>query len=342
VLVPLGTSILSTPLLIASDRPFLRLLVSILAVSLSVKLYDVHVGADRGERPDLRSFLLFLPNLAGLVLRKLDSEPRPGRSVELARLATAGSRTLLGAVLLIAAFRVDWAGVPFAVEHCAKVLAVFLTLVPASAVAVAVWRLLGGKARDWMRNPFAARTPADFWRRYNRPAQQFLQEDIFLPLGGLRRPIRATLATFAISAFVHEYVFDIAVGRIQGYQTAFFLVQGLAVAATVRVKPKGWRAVPWTVGTYGFNLTSSVLFFVSANEAVPFYSVRGEVVHRTYELRTSTSSTGIGPDAGFFRDGRRGDRTGKLVDEEDVRGKLRDGEVDQVLVVGEEQDLGAR
>ena len=153
-------------------------------------------------------------------------------------------------------------------------IASFLALVPATAAGVAVWRLLGGRARDPMDNPFAARTPADFWRRYNRPAQQFLHEDLFRPLGGLHSPIRATLATFAISALIHEYVFDIAVGRVQGYQTAFFLVQGLAVAATRGVKPRGWRAVPWIAGTWGFTLASSVLFFASVNEVVPFYSGR--------------------------------------------------------------------
>jgi D-alanyl-lipoteichoic acid acyltransferase DltB (MBOAT superfamily) len=150
----------------------------------------------------------------------------------------------------------------------------FAWLDPATGAAVAVWRLLGGTARDPMNNPFASRTPADFWRRYNRPAQQFLYEDLFRPLGGQHSPIRATLATFAISALIHEYVFDIAVGRIQGYQTAFFLVQGLAVAATLGVKPKGWRAVPWTAGTWVFTLASSVLFFASGDEVVPFYTGR--------------------------------------------------------------------
>ena len=78
----------------------------------------------------------------------------------------------------------------------------------------------------------------------------------------------ATLATFAISALIHEYVFDIAVMRIQGYQTEFFLVQGLAVAATLGVKPRGWRVVPWIAGTLGFNLASSVLFFASIFSAL--------------------------------------------------------------------------
>jgi D-alanyl-lipoteichoic acid acyltransferase DltB (MBOAT superfamily) len=123
-----------------------------------------------------------------------------------------------------------------------------------------------------MDNPFLARTPADFWRRYNRPAQQFLYEDVFKPVGGLRSPIRAVLLTFAVSALIHEYVFGISIGRVQAYQTSFFLLQGFAVAATARVRPQGWRALPWTTATFAFNLASSVLFFASVESLVPFYA----------------------------------------------------------------------
>ena len=110
--MPLWTAILLTPLLIPPARSFDRLLASILAVALSVKLYDLHVGAERGNRPDLRTFLLFLPNLASVVLRKLDAEPRPGRSEGLVRLARAGLGSVIGTALLIAAFHVDWRGSP--------------------------------------------------------------------------------------------------------------------------------------------------------------------------------------------------------------------------------------
>ena len=58
--------------------------------------------------------------------------------------------------------------------------------------------------------------PAAIFRHPLRPAQQFFHENVFKRLGGVHCPIRATLATFAISALVHEYVFDITVGRIQG------------------------------------------------------------------------------------------------------------------------------
>jgi len=132
--------------------------------------------------------------------------------------------------------------------------------------------LAGGRAREFMDAPLLAPTPAEFWRRYNQPAQQFFYEDVFKRVGGFRSPVRATLVTFAASALVHEYVFGVLLGRVQGYQTLFFLVQGLVVAATIRLRPKGWRMWLGIGATWIFNLATSLLFFASVNEVFPFYS----------------------------------------------------------------------
>ena len=43
----------------------------------------------------------------------------------------------------------------------------------------------------------------------------------------------------------------------------FFLLQGTAVALTLRVKPTGPAALAWGSGTLAFNLLSSVVFFAS-------------------------------------------------------------------------------
>ncbi len=78
--------------------------------------------------------------------------------------------------------------------------------------------------------------------------------------------------TFAVSALVHEYVFGIVLGRVQGYQTVFFMLQGCAAAATLRIRPNGWKAALWVAATLGFNLATAVFFFASVNGMVPFYS----------------------------------------------------------------------
>ena len=274
VLAGLEVVVLLTPLLVAPDRRFGRFLVTILAIALAVKLFDLHLGADRGHRPGFRDVFTFLINLTSVVQRKLADEPRPGFVANLLRLDVMSFWAALAGALFATCFRVEWRGIPFAVEHSAKVLAFFLLLVPAGAAGAAIWRLLGGWTREPMDNPFASTTPADFWRRYNRPAQQFFLEDVFKPLGGLRRPIAGTLATFAFSGLFHEYLFAVTIERIQGYQMAFFLVQGLAVALTAKVDPKGWWRVVAIAATLAFNLATGTLFFASIDEVVPFYQRR--------------------------------------------------------------------
>ena len=76
---------------------------------------------------------------------------------------------------------------------------------------------------------------------------------------------------FLVSGLLHEYLFSWLAGRLQGLQLGFFLIQGAAVAFTVRVKPRGWRRVPWVAATLAFNLATSVLFLTSIDEIFPFY-----------------------------------------------------------------------
>ena len=146
-------------------------------------------------------------------------------------------------------WRLEWSTVPFAIEHALKVTAVIFAVVLSGNASAAAYRLLGGTALDPMGNPITARTPAEFWRRWNRPAQQFLHEYAFKPAGGFRRAVFATLVTFGVSGLVHEYVFGIAAGHSQGCQLLFFSLQGCAVAATMRARPSGRMSVLWIAGT---------------------------------------------------------------------------------------------
>jgi hypothetical protein len=73
---------------------------------------------------------------------------------------------------------------------------------------------------------------------------------------------------FTVSGLLHEYVFSAALGRVQGYQLAFFLMQGVAVALTLRVKP---GRIVGPVTTFAFNALTSILFFASIHGLAPFY-----------------------------------------------------------------------
>jgi len=83
--------------------------------------------------------------------------------------------------------------------------------------------------------PPLARSPRDFWsRRWNLVVHDMLFRHVFLPMRGLRRPLRATLAVFALSGLVHEFFVFATLGRpsrYAGFMMIFFAVHGVAVVA---------------------------------------------------------------------------------------------------------------
>jgi MBOAT, membrane-bound O-acyltransferase family len=261
-----------SPLSIPFDYRLLRFLAAANLVTLGFKLYDLRLDTlgERGIR--YREYLRFLGNPFVGVRRRLASEQRPARAADVLGLVVGLCGLAAGVAAGRQVFVADWSKAPFLLEHTAKLIALYIPLLSGLSAGAACWRLLGGSARDYMDKPYLARTPADFWRRYNRNAQQFFLEDVFNTLDNrLDRPARIMIVFF-LSAMLHEYVFGIATGRVQGYQTAFFLLQGIAVAGTMRVRPRGWRAITWAMGTALFVLLSSTLFFASMQGVVPFYS----------------------------------------------------------------------
>jgi MBOAT, membrane-bound O-acyltransferase family len=268
--VIIALAIAMLPFFVPPRAKLLRFGAAVWAVTLIVKTYDVGAAARDGAAPPLGQYLAHLPN--GLLLirrRPPESSWTAGKNLTLLVRRAAGGAMAIGLCVII--FRADWAGRSFWVEHAAKVVPFYFALINVTGAIAAGWRLLGGTALDPFGHPAAAATPAEFWRRWNRPTAQWFQQHVFYPAGGVAHPIRATLATFAVSAIVHEYVFGIPVGRVQGFQTAFFMIQGVAVVATARTRPGGWRRFAWGVGTFAFMLGTSVLFFASMNHVVRMY-----------------------------------------------------------------------
>jgi hypothetical protein len=269
VLIAAGGAILASPLFVPPARPLLRLVAALNAIALAVKLCDLHADHGRAHRFTFPSFLTYLANWFNLVPRTNPPCPPPDHLGNGRRLVAGLMLLGSGIVMSAAAFHVRWASVPFLLEHMVKVTAVYVAV--AGGVGAAALRLAGAVAITPMAHPEFAPTPAEFWRRWNRPAQRFFYEDVFKPCGGLRPPVRGTLVTFAVTAAVHEYVFGIAAGRVQGYQAAFFLLQGCAAAVTLRARPTGTRRVVGIALTLTFVFASSMLFFRSVDAIVPFY-----------------------------------------------------------------------
>jgi hypothetical protein len=271
VLVVLTGIVLSSPLVIPPQARFLRMVAAAILVMPPVKMWDQHYYPAGRLRPSFVEFLFYLPNPFNIVWRRVIAEPKPPRQRDLLRVAigTIGSGGTVWICYVV--FAAHWRSLPLVLEHCTKLPALFLVILVVPNTLAAGCRMLGIPSTDFSTNFFLARTPAEFWRGYNRPAEQFFYHDVFKALNGPRRPWLGMLATFGVSGLVHEYVFDLPAGRVQGYQLAFFMIQGVAVITTARLRPTGWRAVACNLGTIAFMLASGALFFASMNECVPFY-----------------------------------------------------------------------
>jgi hypothetical protein len=164
----------------------------------------------------------------------------------------------------------------FAADHCLKVLVWLLGLEAGSQFGWGVERLLGYADGPPMGYPSIARTPAEFWMRWNRRAQRWFYLNAFAPAGGKQFPVRGVVATFVVSGFIHELLFDIATSDFNGWQGLFFLIQIPAVLASrpleqwVRRRGAGAKAAAHVATIVWFWMTS-VLFFHGIEQVFPFF-----------------------------------------------------------------------
>ncbi len=248
--------------------PFL--FVACASLILVLKVRDFHVGAAWWSNQPFHVWLGFLPMAFILVPRRhVRERPQP----------VAGNVLMLvrGAAEIVAGFwllngAAEWNLVDISpwLDHTVRVLAAYGFAFDGGMVALcALHRLAGIHVVEFSRNPIISRSPADFWRRYNRPGGRFLYENVFKQAGGRRSPLRATIITFAVNGMLHEYMAFILVQRVQGYQLAFFLIHGAAVALTMRARPRGALAVLCSIGTFFFVVATAALFYATLENINP-------------------------------------------------------------------------
>jgi hypothetical protein len=275
VFVLLGAVVLGSVVLLESENLAIRYVaVALPLVIFLLHMWDLHMDPGRRNRLSLWAYMVFLGDYAWSVARVADDY---GIGLPLKRRAFDAGKYVAGLSLVLAAtvgvFKIDWAACPFWLEHAAKSTCLAACTIWAFQANTALWRLAGAPAAFFTtRNVLWTHSPADFWRRWNRPMYRWLLENVYRPLGGRRRPLLAMLATFAVSGLLHEYLFAVTFRRVTGYVTAFFLLHGLATAVTRRFKPTGWLVVPATIFTFAFNTASTLLLFVPINERIPFYA----------------------------------------------------------------------
>ncbi|MCB9824268.1 MAG: hypothetical protein H6806_01880 [Planctomycetes bacterium] len=265
----LGLLLLLGPLVVAREASWpLRVLAGMGVPIVVLKLRDLHVASDWWRQQHVARWALAILVPFVLVPRAHAAAPRPPRRVLLRRLVIGSLEVAVGVLLWRSGLPAAAAEHGFVVEHVTRVLLLYMIAFDGGlAVLGAALSLVGVARLRFTHHPILASTPADFWRRYNLEAGRWFHHDVFTPEGGRRHPVRTVLQVFLVSGLLHEYLSAVLVGRVQGYQTAFFLLHGVLVVATARMRPRGALRVAGIVVTFAVVMATTVLFFASIHAA---------------------------------------------------------------------------
>lgn len=238
---------------------------------LAPKLLDAGISPDTWNAFSFREWMRYVLNPFVLCYRRHLSETPRTAERNRGLLVRGVLEVFVGGTLLTWAFSVDWTHSSVRLEHVTKLVGAYLTFFDGGFVlANGLLGLTGVAYMEFSRHPVLARTPADFWRRYNRDAGRFLQEDVYARLGRLPRRAKIGLV-FLLNGVLHEYLVLVMTGHVVGVLVAFFSLQAVAVILTWRLRLSGLTAVAGVILTIVFNVTSTVLFFLAINRIFPWY-----------------------------------------------------------------------
>lgn len=122
------------------------------------------------------------------------------------------------------------------------------------AIATVLWLPSGRLLPVLHRNPFAARSVADFWgRRWNLWMSDWFRYAMFTPLR--RRPVLAVWLIFFLSGLLHEYVLNLGLWLVTGQKLfgtmmLYFLLQAAGVLMERRFlkhRPLANRLFTWLI-----------------------------------------------------------------------------------------------
>ena len=275
-------ALLACPLLIPREHVPLRVVAVFVAVDLLFRVVDFTRQVQSGCRtsvdwPTYARFLIPWPIL--LVVfnqRSRKLPPAAPRLPELLRAVVAGGIFAAALSLTLAAQRNPLLRASFPLDHAVKVPLFLIGIESLSQLLLGLERLSGFDSQPLVDRVYLSRTPAEFWFRFNQRIRLWLTLNVFLPAGGRRSPLRAILATFLVSALLHELAFGIATSRFDGYQTLFFLLQAPAVILSrplARFASRGGLLRPALArgATIAWFSLTSVFFFTSADRVLPFF-----------------------------------------------------------------------
>ncbi len=213
------------PFLLPDNEPFFRAAAAILTWLFLVKTLQYTAGHEKPSGfVDLVQFLT-IPAVVRWEAPRRKDQRRIGQTL-LRGLVQLG----LALLLMLAVLQLDRTHL---VQLVTTQIGIYLSLAGVCNLAVVTLALRGLDYDDPFDNPLAARTPGEFWgRRWNTWVNHMLYLYVFVPLGGRRKPLRGTLAAFAISGALHEGFVVVGTRDVTGWMGGFFLVQGVLVVAT--------------------------------------------------------------------------------------------------------------
>ena len=191
-------------------------------------------------------------------------------------------RFLIGLILIPMAWRgaayllaMPWSRDSWVVNHLIFAGAFVVVMSAFGQCATAVWQMQGSAQKTLVDNILLSRSPAEFWRRWSWPMHAWLYRYVYVPAGGKPHRVRATLMVFFVSGLMHECLAALAIGRVTGHQTLFFMVSAVGVLispALERIEERG--VIPNAMArvfTLSFLVASSALMFATLNYILPVY-----------------------------------------------------------------------
>ncbi len=275
--------VLCGPLIIPSGAPLVRAAALFLALDCSFRLIELmRLPGDsrKNGQPGLKDRLIFLTPLP--IMTVLFEQKRRQRRPGNAKAADAASLALG-----CAGFAVCWGILDslrnnpllkesHLIDHTFK-LVLFVAAVESGGRALcALERFAGYRSIPIIRLAFLARTPAEFWRRWNNRIHAWLYRHVFLPAGGAALPALGVWAACLFSGLFHELMFGIATSRFDGYQALFFTLQAPAVLLSGQLEMfarKGGRSRKAAAHaiTFAWLWATSFLFFHGIDRVIPVY-----------------------------------------------------------------------
>jgi hypothetical protein len=227
--------------LLPDSDPFLRLAAYLVAAAKIQNTGDVSFKSLKAPFKT-RSFIEYITWSSlppDTIPAKTPEEKRSNRSEALRRIGVGSIQTLVGAGIVGAnlKFRFGDLSVWLLWPYCA---AIALTL-PSGVFRLIVGTYMlvtGNRCLPMFNNPVLSTTISEFWgSRWNLMFVRCIKRGAFLPLVRAGwSPAVAALASFGVSAFVHELLILVVLGRLDGFNGLFFLLQTIPIVLERRFR----------------------------------------------------------------------------------------------------------